>query len=194
MPRAPKAVASPWQTKIVGYGEHPVSDLLTNTHNWRRHPPSQLTPLLGLLQTVGVVQNVLVNKRSSPAWPETERGQEVLVDGHARVLLAQQHGQPVLPVTYVELTPNEEAQILLMLDPLTALAESDRDPLSALLQEVQSEDAAVSAFLAGLVEAQGVVPVSHHEVQAPEAFPEYNEDIETEHTCPRCGYAWSGGA
>jgi len=27
---------------------------------------------------------------------------------------------------------------------------------------------------------------------APEDFPEYDEDIETEHRCPKCGYEWSG--
>lgn len=26
----------------------------------------------------------------------------------------------------------------------------------------------------------------------PDEFPSYDEDIETEHTCPSCGYSWSG--
>jgi hypothetical protein len=190
MPR--KMPPAPWEKKIVGYGDHAVSDLLANESNWRRHSPAQLIPLLGVLQTVGVVQNLLVNKRASAAWPETARGREVLVDGHARVLLAQQHGQSVLPVTYVELTPNEEAQILLMLDPLTAMAESDRDALSALLQQVQSEDAAVRAFLAQLGESQGIILIGSTETRAPDTFPEYDEDIPVEHTCPRCGYQFSG--
>src|SRR5690606_7237629 len=28
----------------------------------------------------------------------------------------------------------------------------------------------------------------------PEEFPEFGEDIETEHRCPKCGYEWSGKA
>ena len=28
---------------------------------------------------------------------------------------------------------------------------------------------------------------------SPEDFKEVDENIETEHTCPKCGYAWSGG-
>lgn len=28
----------------------------------------------------------------------------------------------------------------------------------------------------------------------PEEFPEYDEDIETEYCCPKCGYEWSGAA
>jgi hypothetical protein len=30
-------------------------------------------------------------------------------------------------------------------------------------------------------------------VEAPEDFKEYDEDIPTEHVCPKCGYRWSGG-
>ena len=29
-------------------------------------------------------------------------------------------------------------------------------------------------------------------VEPPEDFPEYDEDISTEHRCPKCGYEWSG--
>ena len=28
--------------------------------------------------------------------------------------------------------------------------------------------------------------------EAPEDFDEYDENIETAHTCPKCGYSWSG--
>ena len=31
------------------------------------------------------------------------------------------------------------------------------------------------------------------EVVPPDDFKEYDEDIETEHVCPKCGYRWSGG-
>lgn len=30
------------------------------------------------------------------------------------------------------------------------------------------------------------------EIEAPESFASYDEDIETEHECPKCGYQWSG--
>ena len=31
------------------------------------------------------------------------------------------------------------------------------------------------------------------EPEAPESFATYDEDIETEHECPKCGYRFSGG-
>ena len=32
------------------------------------------------------------------------------------------------------------------------------------------------------------------DVEAPEDFPEYGDDIDTEHKCPKCGYEWSGNS
>jgi hypothetical protein len=32
------------------------------------------------------------------------------------------------------------------------------------------------------------------EEEPPEQFPGFDEDIETEHVCPKCGYEWSGSA
>lgn len=34
--------------------------------------------------------------------------------------------------------------------------------------------------------------VEQNEVTAPDDFKEFDEDIETEHCCPKCGYRWSG--
>lgn len=31
-----------------------------------------------------------------------------------------------------------------------------------------------------------------NEVESPDDFGEYGDDIETEHRCPKCGYEWSG--
>ena len=47
-----------------------------------------------------------------------------------------------------------------------------------------NDDAANLALMMG-AEAEEVVP--------PDDFKEYDEDIETEHVCPKCGYRWSGG-
>ena len=34
--------------------------------------------------------------------------------------------------------------------------------------------------------------VDRKEAEPPDDFPEFDEDIETEHRCPSCGYEWSG--
>jgi hypothetical protein len=66
-----------WNNRIAGYGSENPEQLLANPRNWRVHPSEQQSALTGVLESVGVVQNVIVNSRSGH-----------LVDGHLRVSLA----------------------------------------------------------------------------------------------------------
>ncbi len=90
---------------------------------------------------------MIVNKRTGEDWPEGERNVETLVDGHLRVELAMRKGQRRIPVTYVDLTPAEEAEVLATLDPIAGLAGRDQSMLDNLLAEVQTESEAVAGLL-----------------------------------------------
>ena len=69
------------------------------------------------------------------------------------------------------------------------LSEWDSEMLATYLQALPPDvptgfdDTAVAELLAG-IEAGVASP--------PETFPEYDDDIETEYACPKCGYEWSG--
>ena len=39
---------------------------------------------------------------------------------------------------------------------------------------------------------QKIMDLASPFVDPPEDFPEYGEDINTDHCCPKCGYEWSG--
>src|SRR3972149_521978 len=109
-PRGP--VGEPgWGNRIVGAGEEAPDQLLANPGNWRLHPRNQQAALAGALDTVGWVQQVMVNRRTG-----------FVVDGHARVALAISRNEPSVPVLYVDLSPDEEALVLATLDPLSAMA------------------------------------------------------------------------
>src|SRR3972149_2850929 len=92
---APKPVA--WRSRIVGTGEEPPESLLANPRNWRTHPKAQQDALAGVLDEVGWVQDVIVNRRTG-----------YIVDGHLRVSLAISRAEPTIPVKYVDLSPDEE--------------------------------------------------------------------------------------
>jgi hypothetical protein len=64
-----------------------------------------------------------------------------------RVTLALRDSIPFIPVEYVELTEAEEAEALLTLDPIAALAGSDKDNLETLLAKVGTENDAVLKLL-----------------------------------------------
>jgi DNA modification methylase len=120
-PRADKVEA--WQNRIVGYDQVDPETLLANPNNWRIHSGGQQEALEGVLDTVGWVDDVIVNQRTG-----------FVVDGHLRVSLALRHGMTAVPVKYVDLTEAEEALVLATLDPIGAMAKTDSDKLAELLK------------------------------------------------------------
>ena len=134
-----------WESRIVGHGEAAPADLVGNPRNWRTHPKAQRDALAGVLDQVGWVQDVIVNRRTG-----------YLVDGHARVAVAAQRGEASVPVVYVDLSEDEELLILATLDPLAAMAEADTEVLADLLASVTSEDAALTSMLAALAKAESI--------------------------------------
>ena len=121
-----KTKASGWRNRIVGEGEESPDQLLANPRNWRIHPTRQQEAVTGILDQVGWVQRVVVNRRTG-----------FLVDGHMRVSLALSREEPTIPVVYVDLTPEEEELILASLDPSGDMAVKDVDKLRELVDSIE---------------------------------------------------------
>jgi len=145
MPR--KAPPDRWKNRIVGDADVDPATLLPNALNWRLHGTTQGAALTGVLTEVGWVQRILVNQRSG-----------TLIDGHLRLKLALDRHEPTVPVLYVDLSDAEEHLVLATLDPLSAMAETDAGAFHALLDQVESGDAAVQALLSQLAEDAGLIP------------------------------------
>jgi DNA modification methylase len=152
----------------VAHGQEPPDQLLANPQNWRVHPQAQQQALGAVLDQVGWVSQILVNRTTGH-----------VIDGHLRVALAISRQEPSVPVEYVELAPEEERLVLATLDPLSALALADADLLSSLVGEVAPfvADQALSRMLVelqkqalvGLDGLDGIAPeLPEGEEQAPE--------------------------
>lgn len=174
-----------WKNRIIGEGDEAPDQLLANPKNARRHPQNQQAALADVLDEVGIVQRVIINKRTG-----------YVVDGHARIALALRQGQPTIPVVYVDLDEREEALILATLDPISAMAAYDAAALDELLRCIDTGSEALRTMLSDLATDAGLYGLGQADGSAepPDEFKEFDEDIETEHTCPKCGYAWSGGS
>lgn len=127
------------RNRIVGHGEEPPDQLLANPANFRVHGGDQMDALRGSLGELGWVKTVIVNQTT-----------QHVIDGHARIQEAMRQGVETIPVTYVELTQEEERLALATLDPLAALAGQDDDALKALLAETETSDPALQEVLDGL--------------------------------------------
>ena len=145
-----------WRNRIVGYDVKPASWFIANEHNWRIHPKDQQEGMRGALDSVGWVQDVIVNLRTSEEWG-ADQNVQTLVDGHLRVTLALRAGEDTpVPVKFVDLSPSEEAQVLATLDPIAAMAATDKDKLDELMRAVQSDDERVQTMLAEMAEREGL--------------------------------------
>ena len=57
-------MSSNWRSRIVGQGEVDPTTLETNPLNWRRHPLVQKRAIGGVLDEIGWVQQVIVNRQT----------------------------------------------------------------------------------------------------------------------------------
>ncbi len=128
-----------WRSRIVEHGEASPDELTANPRNWRVHPKAQQDALAAVLDQVGWVQDVIVNKRTG-----------LLVDGHARLDLARKRGETSVPVVYVDLDEDEERLIIASLDPLSAMATTDAAALRVLLADIAVYDEALVDMFADL--------------------------------------------
>lgn len=121
-----RAIHGPmFKNRIVGHGHEPPDQLLANPRNFRIHPEIQQDALEVVMETVGWIQEVIKNNRTGH-----------VVDGHLRIMLALRRDEETVPVTYIDVSEEEEKLILLTLDPLSALAGSDAEKLPELREEV----------------------------------------------------------
>lgn len=143
MATKPAAAAASLRSRIVDTGTIDPSELIANPRNWRTHPPEQRAALEAELDRVGWVQGVMVNRTTGH-----------LVDGHLRADVAAARGWSEIPVTWVELTQEEEDRVLVSLDPLGSMATTNAEMLDALLASMDLDNRGLEqhlvSFLAGL--------------------------------------------
>ena len=111
-----------------------------------------------------------------------------VIAGHTRLRAALQLGLEQVPVRLLDVSTEEADALALADNKLGEIADWDDDALAALLSELEDAD--------GLGWSEGEISklVGALDVQPPEAFPEFDESIETQHTCPMCSYSWSGAS
>lgn len=139
-----------WRNRIVGMEMADPASLLANEKNWRVHPKHQQDVMDETLDRVGFVRTVLVNLRKDDSWGN-RRGIPTVLDGHLRAKRAISTGQREIPITYVDLTEEEENYVLATLDPIAQLAAVDRDMLGDLIVDIPDIDPSTLSMLNDLV-------------------------------------------
>ncbi len=152
--------------RITGLRRVKAGQLRPHPGNWRTHPPAQADAVRGILAEIGYADALLAR--------ELADGSLELIDGHLRAQITPDEEVPVL---VVDLDDAEAAKLLALLDPLAAMAESNEEALSALLEVVQTENASLQGVLDDLAAEQdgrlggdGLPDAAPREVEVPEVF------------------------
>jgi DNA modification methylase len=156
-----------------------ASELLPNPKNWRRHGREQAAALKGLLSEIGLADALLAR--------ELPDGKLMLIDGHLR---AETTPEMEVPVLILDVNEAEADKLLLTLDPLAAMAETDAQRLQELLATVTTDSTGVTALLERLAGEDGWQPPV--ELQDPPAQIDRARELQAKWgTAP--GQAWQIG-
>jgi hypothetical protein len=149
-----------FRDRIKAFRRVPARELLRNPRNWRTHPQAQQEALRGILSEVGYADALLAR--------EADDGSLVLVDGHLR---AETTPDQEVPVLVLDVTEAEADKLLLSLDPLAELAESNAQALDALLRDVQTGSEGLAGMWDALARENGLLPEDKAEVTPLELKP-----------------------
>jgi len=122
-----------------------AAELTPNPKNWRMHPKAQQDALRGILAEVGYADALLAR--------ELPDGSLMLVDGHLR---AETTPDEKVPVLILDINEAEADKLLLSLDPLAALAETNAAALDSLLREIDTGSEGLQEMYADLADAAGL--------------------------------------
>lgn len=121
--------------------------------------------------------------------PVLARSDGTIIDGHLRLKAAQFLQIADVPVILCdEWTEAQVRAFRLMANRSVGWADWDSELLSLEFEDLKGLE--FNLELTGFDEQE--IANYLNGVQAPESFGEYDETIETEHECPKCGYRWSG--
>ena len=153
----------------------PVASLVPYARNARTHSEAQVAQIAASISEWGWTVPVLVDDDGG------------IIAGHCRVLAADMLGLADVPcMTATDWTDAQKRAYALADNKLALNAGWDDALLAFELRGLAEWDFDLS--LTGFGEDEMKTPA------APDDFPEYDESIPTEHTCPKCGYKWGGNA
>lgn len=184
-------------TAKVSIDLRPVADLAPYSRNARKHSDAAVARLVSIIEEMGWTNPILVDvdgivaghKRRLAALSIYEKGGRIKLPG------GQELPDGMVPVLDVTGWSEAQRRAYILADNQTTLeSEWDEGILRlelAWLNEGEEVEMSLTGFDGDALAKALAMPKSK---DAPEEFPEFGEDIETEHCCPKCGYKWSGKA
>lgn len=116
-----------------------ASSLKNNPWNFRTHNMKQKYLLRDILSEIGFAGAVLVR--------ELEDGTYMLLDGHMR---KEELGDQKITAIVTDLTEDEAKKLLAVYDPLSTLAETDKEAFAKLIKDVDTNSVEICSLFSSL--------------------------------------------
>ncbi len=155
----------------------PLAGLKHDPVNARLHPDRNMEAIKNSLCQYGQVKPVVVRKQTN-----------VVMAGNGTLRAARELGWTKIAAVFVAMTDVEAAGYGIADNRTAELAAWDFEVvarLDKLIQEAGHVNVGWSS--------EELAALRANDYEAPQEFPEVDENIEVEHVCPKCGYQFSGG-
>lgn len=160
-----------------------VDRLFPYARNARMHTNAQVDQIADAIRRFGFTNPVIVDVRGE------------IIAGHGRVMAARRLGLAEVPGVAIaddEWTEDDRRAYRIWDNQSALLSEWSPEMLRVELAQLKSADYPLE--LTGFDGGALVTFMQNPNPQAPGQFPVVGADIATEHSCPQCGYRWSGRA
>ena len=155
-----------------------IASLMLDPANVRAHDARNLEAIKASLARFGQQTPIVVNAKG------------IIVAGNARMMAAKMLNWSSVEIVRTDLEGAEAIAYAIADNRTAELAAWDEVALAQQLAALQIDDEEL-ANIAGFTDSE--IEAMAGKI-APESFPEVDENIDTAHQCPKCGYKWSGGA
>jgi hypothetical protein len=173
----------------------PLADLVPDAANVRLHPERNQQGVTASLRQFGPGRSIVLDgKNIVRAGNRTvASAQDAGID---EVIVVEPAANQLVAVRRPEWSPTEATAYGVSDNRTAEHAEWDEPALAKTLEALRNEGFNLDAIGFTDDELDELIAGLGNQIfngVPPDDFPEKDESIETEHTCPKCGYAWSGG-
>ena len=166
-------------TRLVDEVERVDPDtLIPYSNNAKEHPEEQVKKIASSIKNYGWDQPIVVD------------GENEIIKGHGRLQAAELLGLDEVPIIKREDLTEAEAKASRIADNKTAESAWNDDLLASEI-EILEQTEAIETETLGFSDGEIDELLEPEDMEVPDAFDEVDdEEIETEHECPECGYEW----
>ena len=155
----------------------PIDQLKPYAHNPKTHPAEQIEKIAKSITEFGFLVPILIDADNS------------IIAGHGRILAARKLGLKNIPAVSADHLTDAQIRAYRIADNKLTESAWDIDMLHSEITTLQ--DMEFDLDLTGFDDIElGEMFADALIEEPPEEFPEFDEDIETENVCPKCGYKW----